>query len=228
MSASFFKTVKVTIVLTLAFFSAAVSFGQTIRVEGLQRPPQDGGARRWIVKGKDVVLLKEPRGTSKNLFDLEPRSLLLNFGCLLVEEQVWCEVQPLRRNFRGFVLGEELVAARGANGMVVKGKDDSKKRAKSQAFDETARIPCAQESGQSLGTCHVSAARSSGGDATLVVMFPNGFKRELYFVHREFLKASATMSGVGRDVDWELEREIYHIRVDDQRFEIPLRLVDKK
>jgi len=37
----------------------------------------------------------------------------------------------------------------------------------------------------------------------------------------EFTRASATMSGVGTDVDWQLANEVYAIRVDDQRFELP-------
>ncbi|MEM7635371.1 MAG: hypothetical protein AAF299_12470, partial [Pseudomonadota bacterium] len=58
-----------------------------------------------------------------------------------------------------------------------------------------------------------------------VVTFPNGFARNLYFVHGEFVRASATMSGVGTDMDWRLQNGRYFIRVDDQRYELPTTLI---
>ncbi|MCV6591872.1 MAG: hypothetical protein OIF48_02895, partial [Silicimonas sp.] len=87
-------------------------------------------------------------------------------------------------------------------------------------FDDETRIRCAQEQGQSLGHCNAFVARSGGGDATVEVRFANGFARQLYFTHGAFIRASATMSGVGTDTDWRLEGALYRIRVDDQRFEI--------
>jgi len=105
------------------------------------------------------------------------------------------------------------------------GLDDSKRRARNRDFDATGEIPCAQEQGQALGKCRVAVARSDGGDATAVVTFPNGFARGHYFVHGEFVAASATMSGVGTDTDWRLESGLHYIRVDDQRYELPDALV---
>ncbi len=45
------------------------------------------------------------------------------------------------------------------------------------------------------------------------------------FSDGDFLRGNATMSGVGTDTDWQLSRGLYHVRVDDQRFEIPEALV---
>ena len=101
------------------------------------------------------------------------------------------------------------------------GTDDSKRRAGKGDFDTKGEIPCAQERGQPMGRCRAAVARSGGGDATVVVTFPNGFARRLYFVHGEFVRASATMSGVGTDADWRLENELHFVRVDDQRYELP-------
>ncbi|MEO1115984.1 MAG: hypothetical protein AAFY05_26820 [Pseudomonadota bacterium] len=103
--------------------------------------------------------------------------------------------------------------------------DDSRERAGRREFDAEAEIPCAQEQGQALGTCDAAVSRGVGGDATVVVTFQNGFARKLYFVHGEFVKASATMSGVGTDMDWRLESEVHVVRVDDQRFELPDRFI---
>ena len=64
-------------------------------------------------------------------------------------------------------------------------------------------------------------ARGGGGDATVVATFSNGFARSLYFRNGDFLRANATMSGVGTDTEWTLKAGVYLIRVDDQRFELP-------
>ncbi len=97
-------------------------------------------------------------------------------------------------------------------------------RAKSGAFVGAGDVRCAQEVGQSLGLCRAKVARD-GGSAAVVVKFPNGFARTLTFSDREFLRGNATMSGVGTDTDWHLTDGTYHVRVDDQRFEIPEALI---
>ena len=99
-------------------------------------------------------------------------------------------------------------------------------RARSGTFDATGDIRCAQEAGQSLGTCSAAVARADGS-AAVVVTFANGFSRTLVFVDGRFVRGNATMSGVGTDTEWRLSRGMYHVRVDDQRFEIPEALVFK-
>ncbi len=98
--------------------------------------------------------------------------------------------------------------------------DDSADRARRGEFDATAEVPCAQERGQALGICSARVARSTTG-AAVVVTFPNGFTRSLYFADGQFLRADATMSGTGRDTDWRIEDGHHVIRVDDQRYELP-------
>lgn len=101
---------------------------------------------------------------------------------------------------------------------------EAAKRAKSGEFETAGEVRCAQEVGQSLGTCDAMVARADRS-AAVVVTFPNGFSRTLTFSGREFLRGNATMSGVGTDTDWRLDGGMYHVRVDDQRFELPEALV---
>lgn len=98
-------------------------------------------------------------------------------------------------------------------------------RAKAGDFDATGEIRCAQEVGQALGSCEVEVARAEGRAAAVVVTFSNGFARVLTFADGAFLRGNATMSGVGTDTDWRLSGKIIHVRVDDQRFELPETLV---
>ncbi len=188
--------------------------------------PADGGARRWrIAPGGDLRLFGRPSEGAPVIATLLEAAVLSNLGCAEAADQVWCEVRPFRGGARGFAPAERLLPAQGPDGTTPMGPDDSKRRARKRDFDAKGEIPCAQERGQALGICGAAVARSGGGDATVVATFPNGFARRLYFVHGEFVSASATMSGVGTDTDWRLENGVHVIRVDDQRYELPDALV---
>jgi hypothetical protein len=97
-------------------------------------------------------------------------------------------------------------------------------RARSGDFDATGEVRCALKVGQVPETCNAAVARA--GDAAIVVVtFPNGFARTLTFSDGKFVRGDATMSGVGTDNDWHRANGTYLVRVDDQRFELPVALV---
>ncbi|MEM9059315.1 MAG: SH3 domain-containing protein [Pseudomonadota bacterium] len=189
--------------------------------QALYRDPADGGARRWQVEsGAALDLRAAPSSDADALAAVPEGTVLNNLGCSMNDGAIWCEVRPFRGGARGFAPAERLAPAVGRGGAVPTGADDSRKRARKREFDVEGNIRCAQERGQSLDICAAAVARGVGGDATVVVTFPNGFKRQLFFVHGEFVAASATMSGVGRDTDWRVEDDTHFLRVDDQQFEI--------
>lgn len=201
-----------------AFVTGSVA--QTSLTADVLKPPEDGGPRRWEVIGRDLQMFADPSKNSEVIGVFPDRTILSNLRCLDAKASMWCEVRPFRGGPRGFVDSSRLQAATGPDGVVPMGIDTSKRRARKRDFDAGTQISCAQERGQSMGKCSASVARSSGGDATVVVTFPNGFARQLFFVHGEFVRASATMSGVGTDIDWQLINDVHLIRVDDQRFEL--------
>ena len=190
------------------------------------RPPQDGGARRWsVAAGGTLNLYDAPSADATIVEVVEDGTVLSNLGCEQGDDQIWCAVQPFKGGARSFAAAAFLVPARGPDGIVPIGPDDSRRRVRKHDFDERGEIRCAQERGQALSTCTVGVARGGGGDATVVVTFPNGFARTLYFVHGEFTSANATMSGVGTDTDWQIDGGLHMIRVDDQRYELPQALI---
>ncbi len=193
--------------------------------EALLAAPADGGARRWQVSSdRPLAMLLAPDGEAVGIV-VSDGDIVLNFGCANESGAIWCAVRPLIGGPRGFLRAENLRAVAGPDGIIARGTNDSGRRAKRKTFDATGDIPCAQEQGEALGLCQIGVARSTGGDVTASVTFPNGFARLLYFMHGQFISASATMSGAGRDTDWRVEDGIHFVRADDQRFEVPAGLL---
>lgn len=189
---------------------------------GLYDLPANGGARRFWIKsdgGSDPLTTDASSGANA-VTRLPKGALVSNLGCALSEEGIWCRVRSFRGGPSAKVPAQDLEPARGLDGRVILGPDDSRARARKRDFDASGEISCAQEIGEELGFCEAHVARSTGGDATLVAVFPNGFARKLYFVHGEFVRANATMSGAGRDTDWRFEKGLHTIRVDDQKYEM--------
>lgn len=183
--------------------------------------PAEGGPRRLeVTYPAGLKMHASPAVDAPVIETLSDGTIAFNLGCEYARKIPWCNVRPLRSRIRGYVLAEHLRPARGPDGAVPMGNDDSAHRARQGHFDAHGHIRCAQVRGQPLGECTFGVARSSGGDATVIVTFSNGFKRMLFFSHGEFIRADATMSGTGFDADWHRKGKLHVIRVDDQRYEL--------
>ncbi len=223
-----------TTLLTVAALLAGVvpsAHSQSSTVDGIAEvgiplSPTDGGPRRWQLSANNSLGMRSsPSLDAPVTEDIENDAILSNLGCQAANRSVWCYVKRIHGKQRGYVLAEHLQPAVAPDGTLPTGADNSALRVRKSDYDERGEIPCAQERGQSMGTCVVEIARSSGADATVVANFHNGFKRTLYFVHGEFISANATMSGNGFDTDWSIEGDKHLIRVDDQRYELSDKLV---
>ncbi|MGF1551870.1 MAG: hypothetical protein ACFBWO_05115 [Paracoccaceae bacterium] len=189
---------------------------------GVPRSAEDGGPRRWAVTAEDGLGLRDAPAADAAVVSAVPKGAVLsNLGCAAREDRVWCEVRPFRGGARGFAPAASLRPAAGPDGTVPMGPDDSARRARGRDFDARGEVRCAQEVGEALGPCAAGVARGGGGDASVVVRFPSGFARTLFFVHGAFVSGDATMSGVGTDTDWRVEDGAHVVRVDDQRFVLP-------
>lgn len=209
------------LVTALICVLGGVSHAQSADPDPLFAPATDGGYRYFSATQSGEPLLDTPSPDAEQVGILEPGAILLNLGCKTYEHVMWCEGEPLNGDNRGFVPAERVEPLVGSDGAALTGPDDSKKRARAKDFDQTGKIKCAQNEGESLGQCRIQVAHAGGGDATAIVTFGNSFTRELYFRLGDFMRANTTMSGVGKDIEWERQGDIYKLRVDDQRFEIP-------
>lgn len=184
--------------------------------------PEAGGPRRWQVAHPDGAALRDrPASDARAVETVADRAILSNLGCEQAAGEIWCEAQLLGSRTRGYVLADHLRPARGPDGTVPMGVDDSAPRARKGDFDAKGKGRCAQIRSDPLGPCEFGAARGGGGDAAVVFTFSNGFERTLFFSHGTLIRANPTMSGIGRDIDWRIEGQNFTLRVEDQRFELP-------
>jgi len=186
--------------------------------------PEDGGPRHWKVTGVSTSLNMRdaPSTRGRVVARLEPGAILSNLGCQRAQGRVWCDVQPFRGGARGYVAAEFLAPAPDPfGGPPVRGMDDSSLRAGQGDFDASGQIPCAQYRGQPIRQCDFGVARAGGGDATVVVTLPDGFRRALFFTRGEFIGADASQAGGGFQTSARKEGDLFLIRVDEERYEIP-------
>lgn len=187
--------------------------------------PEEGGPRRWQVTARGGLRMHETRSTGSPVTEtLSEGAILSNLGCQSAGGRTWCDVQPFRGGTRGFVAAEFLVPAPGPQGTAPPvGEDNSALRAGQGDFD--ARAPytaCAREGMPMREDCEAAVARGTGGDATVVITFPDGFQRILFFTHGEFMSADASEAGGGFDTDWSKDADgTYRIRVDGEHYEVP-------
>jgi hypothetical protein len=212
-------------ICAVPLWTGTQALAQSIAPGSVLNSPEDGGPRRLEAADDAVILFSGPESDAQRITEHPRGTVFSNLGCRAAAGDIWCKVAPVPRGAAGYVHAAQVKPATGPDGVVPTGVDTSKSRARAKDFDATRQISCAQEKGQAMGTCAAAVARSGGGDATVVVTFPNGFARQLYFTHGAFIRGSATMSGVGTDMDWTLADHTYGIRVDDQRFEIEERFV---
>jgi hypothetical protein len=94
-------------------------------------------------------------------------------------------------------------------------------RAKVDGFDATGPVPCARRAGQPMGQCVFGVRREGGGNASVEIKHPDGFRRTIYFARGK--ATGADTSQADGDVPFSAQREsdLNLIRVGDERYEIP-------
>lgn len=185
--------------------------------------PAQGGPRRWEVVGVSTALdLRAGPGRSAEIVArLAPGAVLSNLGCRAAGGRVWCDVQPMEGGPRGWAAADWLAPARGPDGAVPMGEDDSALRAGRGDFDAAGEIPCAGPGGGPMRACRFGVARGTGGDATLVVTRPDGGRRAIFFVHGRAV--GADLSEADRPGRFSARREGHAtlVKIGPERYEIP-------
>lgn len=185
--------------------------------------PEEGGPRDWQVSGVSVALIlrDQPSSTGKVVARFPPGTILDNLGCQRAEGRIWCDVQPFGGGPRGYVAGEFLKPAISPDGSASMGPDDSALRAGEGRFDATGPLPCARYLGQPMGQCEFGVARAGGGYSTVVIKFPDGFARVIFFRMGRPIGADTSEAEGNKEFRATRENDLNFVRVGDERYEIP-------
>ena len=99
--------------------------------------------------------------------------------------------------------------------------ENATQRAGMGRFNATGKVPCAQQKGQPMGTCDFGVARDPGGSATVVITRPDGRKRAIFFEKGKPIGADVSQADGNKAFSAKKESDLHHIRVGDERYEIP-------
>jgi len=188
----------------------------------IPRDPADGGPRYWQVSADGGLNLRMGADISSQRLAAYPDGTILNnLGCVAGSERPWCDVQALGGGLRGYVAADYLAPAVAPHGAVLMGENDSALRAGMGEFDATGFIPCAQGSGEPMGSCAFGVARGGGGDATVVISRPDSVDRVIFFQLGLPMSANNSQADGYPDFTASKENDLHLLRVGEERYEIP-------
>ncbi len=87
-------------------------------------------------------------------------------------------------------------------------------------YNATGMVPCAQVKGQPMGQCAFGVIRKGNGTATVVITWPDGRTRAIFFEAGKAVGSDASEAD-GGPFSAEREADLNMIRVGDERYEIP-------
>jgi hypothetical protein len=92
---------------------------------------------------------------------------------------------------------------------------------RSDHYDATGKVPCAQHKGQPMGQCDFGVKRSGNGNATVVITQSDGRKRTIFFSNGRATGADISQADGAGAFSVQREGDLNMIRVGDERYEIP-------
>lgn len=214
---------KTTLLATVAA-CATLSASATAHAGAVPRDPDNGGPRDWTVVSKSgpVALRDQAAPNAAVIAKFAPGTVLDNVGgCTAAAGGTWCDVQKLGGGARGYVSLEFLKPAIAPDGVAHSGPDDSALRAGEGKFDATGKVPCAKDAGQPMGQCDFGVARAGGGYATVVIKWPGGGSRTIFFRMGIPIGASGSEADGYPAFKARKQEDLNLISVGHERFEIP-------
>ena len=172
---------------------------------GLAHPSGDPPYLNPFGLADDMPIHAEPDATSAVLGGAFSGQVLRNDGC----EAGWCRVTTLDGSITGWAEQNTLEAS------------DSALRVGQGAFDATGIVPCAKGIGAPMAQCTFGVARDAGGSATVAIFRSDGLSRAIFFAGGELLGADTSEADGGHEVKSAREGDLYLIRINDERYEIP-------
>ena len=180
--------------------------------------PEDGGPRylRVVTDSTSLNMRMAPSGDAAIADKLPNGAALSNLGCTAGASRAWCDVQLVGGGPRGYAAADFLAPARGPNGDIAMGYDDSALRAGQGDFDATApSLPC------SAGACSASVSRGTGGDAIVVITLPDGQERIIFFALGHPIGVNSSEAMPLGEFKTSRDGDVSTVVIGDERYEIP-------
>lgn len=172
---------------------------------GLERPAGDPPYLNPFGLADNMPIRAEPDAASSVVGGAFSGQVLRNEGC----DGEWCRVTTIDGGSSGWAERQTLEAATTAI------------RAGQGVFDATGILPCAKGIGAPMGQCAFGVARDAGAKATVTVFRHDGMRRALFFSDGALLGADTTEADGGHDISSAREGDLFLIRINDERYEIP-------
>jgi hypothetical protein len=180
-------------------------------------PPAEEEPGFWAVRGApggSRLNLREEPLDGLIIAGLPPGEVVRSRGCRTVRAERWCRVERLTGAQSGWVAARFLLPA--PAGAVPAPPPEPE-----PAFDATGAIPCATIPGQTSRDCAFGVLRSGPGAASLRVRGAAGVTRWIYFDG-----AVPVRSDAHGPLTFERLNDLFLIRVEGERYEVPLAVVN--
>lgn len=201
----------------IAEYSLAVSIGAPEFADGLF-----GGPDYLEVSGVgdgDALNLRSGPGTRYAVKGkLRDGEVLGNLGCRLSGDVRWCQIRAVGSGVNGWTAGQYLVETAPPQAPVT---PEGGPVGNGNPFDATGEVACATDGIQPARTCLFGVIREGHGNAGVWIVLGNGTERQILFESGAPVTSDAP--GV---MTFEMQSDLFMIRIGEERFEIPEAVVN--
>lgn len=88
-------------------------------------------------------------------------------------------------------------------------------------FNATGNVPCAQYAGQPMAQCKFGVSRAGNGTATVVVTWPDGRTRAIFFKNGKAVSADTSQADGYNVFRATKQADLFLITIGTERYEIP-------
>lgn len=199
-------------------------------VEGDFADELQGGPDFWEVRLNDPAgtlnVHNGPSAAAPTIGRFPNTAILRNLGCRMNEGRRWCQVEATAPGgITGWVAGEFLVEASGQSmEPTPKGNLDRPVggvRPEGSAFTATGLTECTLSHDAATETCEFGVIREGGGSGSVMVFWPEGGMRALFFENGAPVRYDRSEADAGKELSVTRDGDASIVIVGDERYVIP-------
>lgn len=176
-----------------------------------------GGPDYWrvsgLAEGRNLNVRSGPRTVYPVKGKLQNGETVQNRGCRMSGDVRWCEVRASGSGLSGWVSAQFLVEGSAPRQAVM---PEGGPNGNGAPFDAIGSIPCATARGQPTHACLYGVIREGPGNAGVWIATGDGEERHILFEGNVPVDSDS-----GSDISYEVEIDLFLIRIGPERYEIP-------